>query len=152
MPIIRPAHASEQEVLHALWERSVRATHHFLGEKDINYYSPMVWEFLASPDIEIWVAASDGTNMPLGFMGLDRDDSGTGWKLEALFVDPAAARKGVGSQLVRHARLLKGELVLDVNKQNPGAIAFYHSQGFTETGRASVDGAGKPFPLIHMKG
>lgn len=151
MPIIRPAHADEQETLHVLWERSVRATHHFLGNEDIVYYSSMVWEFLAS-DIEIWVAASDGTNTPLGFMGLDRDSSGTGWKLEALFVDPAAARKGVGSQLVRHARQLKGELALDVNEQNPDAIAFYRRLGFTETGRSPVDGAGKPFPLIHMKG
>lgn len=152
MPLIRPPHAAERGDLLALWERSVRATHHFLAEKDIAFYRPMVREFLASP-LEIWVAAADTVNTPLGFMGLDIASASTlGWKLEALFVDPARSRRGVGSLLIRHARLLKGRLDLDVNEQNPGARAFYTRLGFIETGRSPLDGAGKPFPLIHMKG
>lgn len=150
MPVIRPPHPEESGLLHALWERSVRATHHFLSEEDIAFYSPMVREFLAPP-LELWVAAHDTTGVPLGFMGLDADASGT-WKLEALFIDPAAARTGLGSLLVLHARCLKGVLALDVNEQNPGALAFYRRMGFVETGRSPLDGAGKPFPLIHMRG
>ena len=148
MPVIRPPHSAEQGVLHALWERSVRATHDFLSEEDVEFFSPMVRELLAS-DMEFWVVAEDGSNAPLGFMGLDR--AGNGWKLEALFIDPAARRKGLGLLLVRHARLLKGTLILDVNEQNPGALAFYRRLGFAETGRSPLDGAGRPFPLIHMR-
>lgn len=149
--VIRPSHTAGRGTLHALRERSVRATHGFLTEEDILFYSPMVWEALVS-DMEFWIAVDGETNVPLGFAGLDRDRFGNGWKLEALFVDPAASRKGVGSLLVRHARLLKGGLTLDVNEQNPGALAFYRRVGFTETGRSSLDGAGRPFPLIHMRG
>lgn len=149
--VIRPPHTTEKDTLHALWERSVRATHVFLTEEDIRYYSPMVREALAS-DMEFWVAADGEKNEPLGFAGLARDRFGNGWKLEALFVDPAASRKGVGSLLVRHSRLLKGELTLDVNEQNPDALAFYRRIGFAETGRSPLDGSGRPFPLIHMRG
>lgn len=151
MMLIRPPHTIEKETLHALWERSVRATHDFLTEEDIRFYSLMVREALTS-EMELWLAANGKKNEPLGFAGLVRDSSGNGWKLEALFVDPATSRKGVGTLLVRHARLLKGALTLDVNEQNPGALAFYRRVGFTETGRSRVDGAGRPFPLIHMRG
>ncbi len=150
MAVVRPAHGDERDALLALWERSVRATHHFLGEGDICFFRPMVREFLASA-MEFWVAAGQGKNAALGFMGLDAE-SGNGCKLEALFIDPAHAGKGIGSQLVRHARMLKGALVLDVNEQNPGALAFYRRLGFTVTGRSPYDGSGRPFPLLHMKG
>lgn len=150
MPVIRPARHEEGNALHALWERTVRASHHFLAEEDIAYYSPMVRECLAS-GMEFWVAADDGGRAPLAFMGLDWSDLEVCWKLEALFVDPDLARRGLGALLVRHARLLKGPLILDVNEQNPRAIAFYRKQGFAETGRSSLDGAGRPFPLLHMR-
>lgn len=149
--VIRPLHTAEQKTLHALWERSVRATHGFLAEEDIVFYSPLVREALAS-GMEFWVAADGETNEPLGFAGLDRNSLGNAWKLEALFVDPVASRKGVGSLLIRHARLLKGALTLDVNEQNPGALAFYRRVGCIETGRSPLDGSGRPFPLIHMCG
>ncbi len=152
MPLVRPPHTGERDVLLALWERAVRATHHFLAEKDIAFYRPMVRKFLRSP-MELWIAADGAANAPLGFMGLDMASAATlEWKIEALFVDPAWNRQGVGTLLIRHARLLKGRLDLDVNEQNAGAYAFYSRLGFIETGRSPCDGAGKPFPLIHMKG
>ena len=152
MPVIRPPHSDEREALLALWERSVRATHLFLAEEDLLFYRPLVREVLHS-SMELWAACDGLTGVPLGFMGLDRSwDSGAAWKLEALFVDPPHGRKGVGSLLVRHARILKGALSLDVNEQNPGARAFYARMGFTKTGRSPRDGSGRPFPLIHMQG
>lgn len=152
MSLIRPPHAAERDLLLALWERSVRATHHFLGERDIAFYRPMVRLFLHS-SLELWVAAAEGADTPLGFMGLDTSSASTlEWKVEALFVDPAHSRRGVGTLLTRHARLLKGRLTLDVNEQNTGARAFYSRLGFIEAGRSPRDGAGKPFPLLHLKG
>ena len=42
------------------------------------------------------------------------------------------------------------ELRLDVNEQNPAALAFYTAKGFTQVGRSEVDGQGRPFPLLHL--
>lgn len=148
MTTIRRSIPADCDALLALWERSVRATHTFLTEDDINFYKPLVEEFLAS-DCELWVACDTASGVAQGFMALDAEAHPT--KLDALFIEPAMRRKGVGSLLVRHARALKGRLVLDVNEQNPGALAFYVSQGFKRTGRSPLDGAGKPFPLIHME-
>ena len=150
MPIIRPPHSDERGILLDVWERSVRATHHFLSAGDIEFFRPMVRELLASP-MEFWTACRENANTPLGFMGLDKDGDDPVWKLEALFIDPDESRRGTGSLLVRHARILKGPLILDVNEQNPGALAFYQHLGFIKTGRSPLDGAGRPFPLIHMR-
>ena len=150
MPLIRPPHGNERDFLHALWDRSVRATHDFLTEDDIAFYSPMV-RGLLDMDVEFWVACDETANIPLGFMVLGRSPE-QGWKLEALFIDPVHSRRGVGTLLVRHARLLKGRLALDVNEQNPGALAFYVRTGFRETGRSPLDGTGRPFPMVHMEG
>jgi putative acetyltransferase len=38
-----------------------------------------------------------------------------------------------------------------VNEQNPQAVGFYEHIGFLITGRSTLDGQGKPFPLLHMK-
>lgn len=146
MQTIRQPNPEEREVLLAIWLRSVRATHTFLTGDDIAFFHPMVRELLAS-DLEFWVIYPDGQT-PAGFMGLDTVSHPV--KLEALFIDPDRSRQGLGAQLVRHAQALKGPLILDVNEQNPNAVAFYEHLGFTRTGRSPLDGSGRPFPLIHM--
>ena len=40
---------------------------------------------------------------------------------------------------------------LDVNEQNPEAIAFYTRRGFEVIGRSETDDAGRPYPLLHMR-
>ena len=152
MPIIRPSRSDERGILMDIWERSVRATHVFLSAEDIIFYRPLVAEFLGSP-MEFWTVCCDVLNRPFGFMGLDKDacEGEFPWKLEALFIDPSQSRRGGGTLLVRHARILKGKLRLDVNEQNPGALAFYLRLGFVQTGRSALDGSGRPFPLIHME-
>ena len=44
-----------------------------------------------------------------------------------------------------------GVRTLDVNEQNPLAAGFYERAGFVVVGRSPVDGAGRPFPLLHMR-
>jgi len=139
---IRPYDLPDLEPLMALWERSVRATHDFLGEEVIGQLVPIVRRHVF-PVIETWVLVDHGDI--LGFVSLN------GRKVEALFVDPAHMGRGAGGRLMRHARTLKGSpLTLDVNEQNPSALAFYRKQGFTITGRSPVDGMGLPFPLLHL--
>ncbi|MGA7436553.1 MAG: acetyltransferase [Luteibacter sp.] len=142
MTCIRPSTTDDREALLSLWLRSVRATHTFLSETDIVALIPAVRDG-ALVMLEVWVLA-DHDDRPLGFMGLD------GAKLEALFIDPAHTGNGGGTKLVAHARQLKGALTVDVNEQNPDALAFYVAQGFRATGRSETDGEGRPFPLIHM--
>ena len=43
-----------------------------------------------------------------------------------------------------------GARAVDVNEQNPQALAFYKRQGFRIVGRSAQDGQGMPYPLLHM--
>jgi putative acetyltransferase len=140
---IRQARPGEQGVLLDIWLRSVRATHTFLSEADIQFFLPLVRD-LALPVLDLWVLVSDADE-PMGFMGL------SGNKLEALFLAPEFLRRGGGRLLVRHAQQLAGDLLVDVNEQNPAAIRFYESCGFVVIGRSDRDSTGRPFPLLHMR-
>lgn len=60
-------------------------------------------------------------------------------------------RKGVGSALVRHAKERMGARFVDVNEQNPQAIAFYEKIGFKAFDRGELDGSGAPYPIIKMR-
>lgn len=140
---IRTAQPGDHKRLLEVWLRSVRATHRFLTEDDIQSLYPLVRDH-ALRELELWVITSDdGT--PVGFMGL------TGNLLEALFLDPDFTGLGGGSLLVAHAQRLKGLLLVDVNEQNPEARRFYENMGFVAVGRSETDGGGRPFPLIHMQ-
>ncbi|MCH7342573.1 GNAT family N-acetyltransferase [Pelomonas sp. CA6] len=139
---LRPADLSDHPALLALWLQSVRATHHFLSESDIEDLIPVVRD-QALTQLEVWVLCGDARE-PVGFMGLDDN------KLEALFIAPSHFGRGGGKRLLAHARALKGPLTVDVNEQNPGATAFYLAQGFKPFGRSATDAAGRPFPLLHL--
>jgi putative acetyltransferase len=140
---IRPGTPADHAALLELWLRSVRATHAFLTEDDIQFYLPIVRD-AALPALELWVLCKHG-GTPIGFMGL------IGSKLEALFLDPPYLRCGGGRRLVAHAQKLKGEIVVDVNEQNPAACRFYEACGFVVEGRSEVDTTGRPFPLLHLR-
>jgi putative acetyltransferase len=140
---IREAHPTDRDALFDIWLRSVRATHTFLTEDDIQSLAPFVPEALAG--IELWVLCAEDDGAPVGFLGL------SGSTVEALFLAPEWHRRGVGRRLIEHARTLKGALSVDVNEQNPGAVRFYEACGFTVVGRSETDGDGRPFPLLHMR-
>jgi putative acetyltransferase len=141
---IRRGTPPDADVLVDLWLRSVRATHTFLTEKDIQRFLPFVQEELASDKAEIWVLQTEHGEA-IGFMEL------SGNKMEALFLAPEHHRRGGGRQLVHHAQQLRGELTVDVNEQNPAARRFYEACGFISEGRSERDGMGLPFPLVHMR-
>ena len=138
---IRRAVPEDLPELLDIWLRSVRATHKFLAEEDIQELLPLVRD-MALPSLELWVLEDSGT--PVGFVGL------AGAKLEALFLSPDHLRRGGGRCLVQFARERKGPLTVDVNEQNPEAILFYQSMGFKVIGRSERDSTGRPFPLLHL--
>ena len=139
---IRSASSGEIDLLFEIWRSAVGATHDFLAAADFGAISAAVRdEYLPSADL--WVA-TDENDRPLGFMGM------TGDMVDTLFVAPSVHGRGIGSALIAHARHLRGPLRVDVNEQNEGAIAFYLRLGFRVAGRSERDGAGMPYPLLHL--
>lgn len=125
-----------------VWEASVRATHDFLAEADIQHLKPLILnEYLKA--VELYCIRQDGTI--LGFLGLSSD------KIEMLFLRPDARGKGVGRKLVAFATSEKGIRKVDVNEQNTQAVGFYRHLGFEIVSRSPLDPQGKPFPILAMK-
>jgi putative acetyltransferase len=141
---IRRAIPTDREVLFDVWLRSVRATHSFVSEEDIQAMIPQVRNYLASSEPEFWVLCDDAGAI-MGFMGM------SGSKMESLFLALEFQRRGAGRRLVRHAQALHGELTVDVNEQNAAACGFYQACGFVVEGRSELDEQGRPYPLLHMR-
>jgi putative acetyltransferase len=141
---IRPAAAADSDPLLAIWLASVRATHHFLADAEIDDLAPLVSEYLSSPGHGLWVLCEG--EAPIGFMGVD------GASVASLFIAPDKTRRGGGRALMAHARRLAGKpLEVDVNVENSDALAFYLASGFEIVGRSPVDDAGRPYPLFHLR-
>jgi len=141
---IRRANPTDRDVLVDIWLRSVRVTHTFLSEEDIQSLLPATRNYLASDEPELWVLCSDSGAI-MGFMGM------AGSEIAALFLAPEFRGRGGGRRLVRHAQELRDELAVDVNEQNGAARRFYEACGFVVEGRSELDDAGRPFPLLHMR-
>lgn len=140
--IIRQATNVDHPLLLNIWQRSVRATHHFLKESDIEELLPQLRDNYL-PAVELWTAV-DTEDSPLGFIGLIENH------VEMLFIEPDLRGRGIGRALLDHARSSRKRMSLDVNEQNPEAVGFYLHYGFVQTGRSPLDGEGRPFPLLHL--
>jgi putative acetyltransferase len=139
---IRPRVATDDAALATLWERSVRATHDFLSEDDVQFFLPLVRDAYL-PALTVWVA-QDPDSTPVGFIA-------TGDNIvQMLFIEPSQRGRGIGRQLLDHVKALHATLSVDVNEQNPQAHGFYLHYGFEQTGRSPTDGEGRPFPIIHL--
>jgi putative acetyltransferase len=141
---IRMAVPIDGGVLFDIWLRSLRATHRFVSEGDIQSMIPQVRDYLTSSVPEFWVLCDDPGTI-VGFMGM------SGSKMESLFLAPEFQGRGGGRRLVRHAQSLHGELTVDVNEQNLAARGFYEACGFVVEGRSELDDQGRPYPLLHMR-
>lgn len=144
MRIVAGSEADFDEVT-AVWEASVRATHHFLPEEDILRLRPLIrGQYLAA--VDLWCLKDEGgAGAVRGFVGV------AGGGVEMLFLHPEFLGRGLGALLLRHAVDVLGARRVDVNEQNPAARRFYERMGFQVAGRSPLDGEGKPFPLLHME-
>lgn len=140
---IKPVHETDYDTLIEIWEASVRATHDFLSEDDIQFFKPLIRNnyFQVVKLSGLWNAE----NILCGFAGTaDR-------KLEMLFLHPAATGKGWGKLLIAHVMEQDSIDCVDVNEQNKNAVRFYLHMGFEVVNRLPVDGMGKPFPLLQLQ-
>lgn len=126
-----------------VWEASVRATHDFLAEADIERIAGYVPD--AFREVESLIIVRNGNGDLLGFCGV------SGEEIEMLFMAPSARGRGIGKRLLRTAVEDFGARTLDVNEQNTQARGFYEHEGFEVIGRSERDGMGDPFPILHMK-
>ncbi|WBL44748.1 GNAT family N-acetyltransferase [Algoriphagus halophytocola] len=126
-----------------LWEASVRASHDFLQESDIMYFKPLILNTYF--DAVALRGVKGATGEILGFLGVADQN------LEMLFVHPDAMGKGIGRCLLSYAVSELEVKKVDVNEQNPQALAFYQRFGFKVIGRSELDGTGKPYPILHLE-
>ena len=113
-----------------LWEASVRSTHHFLTEDDIQYYKPLIRnEYFRA--VELYIIRDRKTEQITAFMGLSDE------LIEMLFVHPAQQGKGLGKTLLEYAIREKKmqKAMLDIKKKY-GKNAILKGMNLQEDGTA----------------
>ena len=126
-----------------IWESSVRATHLFLTDSEIEKIKEYVPQ--AITQIPHLIIGENDRGMPAGFMGI------SGKKLEMLFISVGERGRGFGKALLGYAVKVYGVNELAVNEQNPQARGFYENMGFEVYKRTDCDEQGNPYPLLYMK-
>ncbi|SEH91382.1 putative acetyltransferase [Paenimyroides aquimaris] len=126
-----------------VWEASVRATHLFLKEEDIQYFKPLILNTYL--DAVALKCVKNETDKIIGFLGVAEQN------LEMLFIHPDYRGKHVGKTLVNFAITEMNIKKVDVNEQNEQAVGFYKKCGFETINRSELDSSGKPYPILHME-
>ena len=131
------------EQLLKVWESSVKATHFFLSEDEIESIKKYVPQALK--EIPFLIIAENGNHIPVGFMGIVEQH------LEMLFISHEERGKGLGKELLEYG--IEKYLVNDlaVNEQNLLAKGFYEHMGFEVYKRTECDEQGNPYPVFFMR-
>lgn len=126
-----------------VWENSVKATHLFLSDDEINNIRQYVPQALKGVPVLV-IEENENGNL-VGFMGIADK------MLEMLFILNECRGQGIGKQLLQYG--IENYLIneLAVNEQNPLAKGFYEHMGFKVYKRTEVDEQGNPYPLLYMK-
>lgn len=126
-----------------VWEDSVKATHTFLSNEEIEKIKGYVPQALS--DITHLIIATDKNENPIAFMGIEEN------KLEMLFIKNNERGKGLGKRLLNYGIANYNVNELAVNEQNPQAKGFYEHIGFKVYQRNELDDQGNPYPVLYMK-
>ena len=144
--MIRPFSDNDMEDVVRVWlEASIQA-HAFIprsyweaAEKDMReLYLPMSDEIVLHVD--------DATGQVDAFLAF------VGTFLAALFVEPRAQGKGLGSRMFRIARRMHPDLSLSVYKENERAVSFYRKQGLVVFGERVEEKTGHEELLMGSPG
>lgn len=140
--ITKPSKVDYEELL-TIWENSVRATHTFVTEEDIQYFKPLIVnEYFDAVQL---FCSRDNSQKINGFIGVVDD------KVEMLFVDACVRGQGIGKKLLTYAIRDLNVKKVDVNEQNTQAVGFYQYMGFQVVSRSPVDSMGKNYPILSME-
>ncbi|WP_149982429.1 N-acetyltransferase [Pseudoalteromonas rhizosphaerae] len=119
--MIRKYNSNDLDLVIEIWlEASVKAH---------NFVSADFWESQVESMRNIYIPASEVfvyeiESKIVGFYALYENN------LAAIFVLPAFQGKGIGKQLLSHAKAQRAILSLSVYKENQASYQFYLSQGF----------------------
>src|SRR5678816_324935 len=116
-----------------VWEKSVRATHHFVTSEEVERLKELVKQIdFTSYSVHCLISE----DRVLGFLGVDDN------VIESLFLDSDYMGQKLGTKLMDFAlNTLKANKV-NVNEQNSEAIKFYTKFGFKIYERTEKDSHG----------
>lgn len=138
---IRTATKEDYPRILKIWENSVRQTHDFLREEDLQLYKKLIpTHFL--PALSVFMIEQDDS--ACAFFAVSDDN------LEMLFVDSAYRGRGLGQFALHYVVDVLAVLKVDVNEQNQQAVNFYLKRGYRVISRSEKDGIGKDYPLLHL--
>lgn len=126
-----------------IWEDSVRATHIFLSDSEVEQIKKYVPQALSN--VEHLITAEDDNGKPFTFMGTENG------RIEMLFISPHEMGKGNGRQLLQYGIQNYSVREVTVNEQNPQTVGFYERMGFKTYKRTAYDEEGDPYPLLYMR-
>ena len=104
-----------------IWEDSVRATHIFLSDSEVEQIKKYVPQALSN--VEHLITAEDDNRKPFAFMGTENG------RIEMLFISPHERGKGNGRKLLQYGFQNYSVREVTVNEQNPQAVGFYERMG-----------------------
>lgn len=130
------------EQLLKVWESSVKATHLFLSDEEIeNIKSYALQALIETPCL---IIVENENKIPVGFMCIAER------RLEALFISNEERGKGAGKELLKYGIEKYSVNALAVNEQNSLAKGFYERLGFEVYKRTEFDEQGAPYPLLYF--
>lgn len=137
-----PFKEEHREQMISVWEKSVRATHHFVNSEEVDRLKELVKQ-IDFNSFSVYCLISE--NNVLGFLGVED------YVIESLFLDPDYIGQKLGTKLMNFAiNELKANRV-NVNEQNSDAIKFYSKFGFVAYERTEKDDYGNDYPILKMK-
>lgn len=126
-----------------VWEGSVKATHTFLSNEEIENIKKYVPQALKN--VTHLIIAENENNIPIAFMGIED------MRLEMLFVKSNERGKGIGKKILNYGIEKYNVNELTVNEQNSKVKGFYEYLGFKVYKRSDTDEQGNPYPILYMK-
>lgn len=125
-----------------VWESSVKATHNFLSDGEIEKIKLYVPQ--AIQNVQHLAVAEYENAKVAAFLGVENK------RIEMLFVAPEKRGLGIGKALINFAFDTFGADEVTVNEQNAQAVGFYGRMGFKTYKRTDLDEQGNAYPLLYM--
>lgn len=120
--MIRTFQENDLNSVMQIWLDTNIKAHSFIPtEYWIGHYATVIQML---PQAEVYVYEEEDTHQVLGFIGL------IDHYIAGIFVDDTVQSKGIGKQLLDHAKEMKSTLHLNVYQKNTQAISFYQREQF----------------------
>lgn len=131
------------EQLVKVWENSVKETHLFLSNTEIEKIKQYIPQALKK--VQHLIVMENEKKIPIAFIGVENK------RIEMLFVSCQERGKGIGKKLVQYVISKYKVNELCVNEQNPQARGFYEYMGFKVYNRSEIDEQGNHYPILYMR-